>query len=76
VSQVVGFLKGKNAIQIARVYLGRRKNFSGQNFWVLGDILFLPWENVIRKTATYKEQGKRRSTSRSTPLVRGRTTFW
>lgn len=36
VSQVVGFLKGKSAIQIARVYLGRRKNFSGQNFWARG----------------------------------------
>jgi putative transposase len=36
VAQVVGFLKGKSAIQIARVYLGRRKNFSGQNFWARG----------------------------------------
>jgi putative transposase len=33
VAQVVGFLKVKSAIQIARVYLGRRKNSSGQNFW-------------------------------------------
>ena len=36
VSQVVGFLKGKSAIQIARVYLGKRKNFTGQNFWARG----------------------------------------
>jgi putative transposase len=36
VSQVVGFLKGKSAIQIARAYLGRRKNFSGRNFWARG----------------------------------------
>jgi len=36
VSQVVGFLKGKSAIQIARVYLGRRKNFTGQHFWARG----------------------------------------
>ena len=27
VSQVIGFIKGKSAIQIARVFLGRRKNF-------------------------------------------------
>ena len=33
VSQVGGFLKGKSAIQIARVYLGKRKNFTGQQFW-------------------------------------------
>ena len=29
VSQVVGFLKGKSAIAIARTYLGRRRNFTG-----------------------------------------------
>ena len=36
VSQVVGFLKGKSAIQIARVYLGKRKNFTGEHFWARG----------------------------------------
>ncbi len=36
VSQVVGFIKGKSAIYIARNYLGRRKNFSGQKFWARG----------------------------------------
>jgi putative transposase len=29
VAQVVWFLKGKSAIQIAWVYLGKRKNFTG-----------------------------------------------
>jgi REP-associated tyrosine transposase len=32
VSQVIGFLKGKSAIQIARNYLGHRRNFTGQKF--------------------------------------------
>ena len=36
VSQVVGFLKGKSAIHIARTYVGRRKNFTGQHFWARG----------------------------------------
>ena len=36
VSQVVGFIKGKSAIHIARVYMGRRKNFTGQRFWARG----------------------------------------
>ena len=36
VAQVVGFLKGKSAIHIARVYLGRRRNFVGQHFWARG----------------------------------------
>lgn len=36
VSQVMGFIKGKSAIAIARTYLGRRQNFTGQNFWARG----------------------------------------
>ncbi|GHU48778.1 hypothetical protein FACS1894200_06490 [Spirochaetia bacterium] len=33
VAQVVGYIKGKSAIAIARNFQGRRKNFVGQNFW-------------------------------------------
>ena len=36
VSQVVGFIKGKSAIQIARGYQGRTRNFVGQRFWARG----------------------------------------
>ena len=36
VSQVIGYLKGKSAIQIARTYMGRKKNFTGQHFWARG----------------------------------------
>ena len=36
VAQIVGFIKGKSAIQIARTFQGRKKNFVGQNFWVQG----------------------------------------
>ena len=36
VSQVVGFIKGKSAIHIARNFMGRRKNFTGQHFWARG----------------------------------------
>ena len=36
VSEIVGFLKGKSAISIARTYMGRRKNFTGQHFWARG----------------------------------------
>ena len=36
VAQVVGFIKGKSAIHIARTFVGRRKNFTGQNFWARG----------------------------------------
>ena len=36
VSQVVGYLKGKSAIHIARTYMGRRRNFTGEHFWARG----------------------------------------
>ena len=36
VSQVIGYLKGKSAIHIARTYTGRKKNFVGQHFWARG----------------------------------------
>lgn len=36
VSQVVGFIKGKSAIQIARNFQGRKKNFVGQHFRARG----------------------------------------
>ncbi|MFA6271442.1 MAG: IS200/IS605 family transposase [Candidatus Paceibacterota bacterium] len=32
VARVVGFIKGKSAIHIARVFQGRKKNFTGQSF--------------------------------------------
>jgi len=36
VAQVIGFLKGKSAIHIARAYAGRRRDFRGQHFWARG----------------------------------------
>jgi putative transposase len=36
VSNVVGYIKGKSAIQIARQFGGRRRNFTGENFWDRG----------------------------------------
>jgi putative transposase len=36
VSNVVGYIKGKSAIQIARKYGGRQRNFTGENFWARG----------------------------------------
>jgi putative transposase len=36
VSQVVGFIKGKSAIHLARVYGGKKRNYVGQHFWARG----------------------------------------
>ena len=36
VAQVVGFMKGKSAIHIARTFMGRERNFTGHHFWARG----------------------------------------
>ena len=36
VAQVIGYLKGKSAIHIARDFAGRPRNFVGQHFWARG----------------------------------------
>ena len=36
VAQVIGFIKGKSAIHIARTFGGRARNFTGENFWARG----------------------------------------
>ncbi len=36
VSNMVGFIKGKSAIQVARKFGGRERNFTGENFWASG----------------------------------------
>ena len=36
VANVVGYIKGKSAIQIARKYVGRQCNFTGESFWARG----------------------------------------
>ena len=36
VSSVVGYIKGKGAIHIARTYGERKRNFVGQHFWARG----------------------------------------
>jgi putative transposase len=36
VATVIGFLKGKSAMAIARPFGGRDRNFSGEHFWARG----------------------------------------
>ena len=36
VAQMVGYIKGKSAIHIARAYLGQKKNYNGMSFWARG----------------------------------------
>ena len=36
VAQVIGFLKGKSAIAIARQFGGKERSFTGEHFWARG----------------------------------------
>jgi len=62
VSQVIGYIKGKSAIQLARVYGERKKNFVGQHFWARG--LYVSTvgrdENAVRKYIREQEDEDKR----------------
>ena len=36
VSEVIGYMKGKSAIAVARQFGGRQRNFNGERFWARG----------------------------------------
>ena len=36
VSQVVGYIKGKSTIHVARTFFDHKRNFVGQHFWARG----------------------------------------
>jgi putative transposase len=58
VSQVVGYIKGKSAIHLARVYAGKQRNFVGQHFWARGYFVSTVGrdEGVIREYIRNQEQ--------------------
>ena len=58
VAQVVGYMKGKSAIHIARTYLGQRKNYSGMSFWARGYFVSTVGadEEVVRAYIREQEQ--------------------
>ena len=62
VSQVVGFIKGKSAIHIARVYSGRKRNYVGHSFWARGYFVSTVGrdEEVIRDYIRHQEAEDRR----------------
>ena len=62
VSEVIGFIKGKSAIHVARVYGERRRNFTGQHFWARGYFVSTVGrdETVIRAYIRRQEEEARR----------------
>src|ERR1041384_4811172 len=59
VSQVIGYIKGKSAIHLARVYGERKRNFIGQHFWARGYFVSTVGrdEDAIREYIRRQEKG-------------------
>ena len=62
VAQVVGYLKGKSAIHIARTYGGRLRNFVGEHFWARGYFVSTVGrdEEAVRRYIREQEAEERR----------------
>lgn len=62
VSHVVGFIKGKSAIHVARTFGDRKRNFVGQHFWARGYFVSTVGrdEEVIRQYIKNQEQEDKR----------------
>ena len=62
VAQVVGYLKGKSAIHIARTYGGRERNFVGEHFWARGYFVSTVGhdEEAVRRYIQTQEAEERR----------------
>ena len=58
VANVVGYIKGKSAIQIARTFGGRQRNFTGENFWARGYFVSTVGleENMVRAYIRNQEE--------------------
>jgi putative transposase len=56
VASVVGFLKGKSAIAIAREFAGKERNFTGEHFWARGYAVSTVGFNLEQVTAYIRAQ--------------------
>jgi len=62
VAEVMGFMKGKSAIHIARTFVGKRRNFVGQHFWARGYMVSTVGkdEAAVRKYIQEQEKADQR----------------
>ena len=62
VAELIGYIKGKSAIHMARVYGGRKQNFVGQHFWARGYFVSTVGrdETVIREYIRNQEKEDQR----------------
>ena len=72
VSSVVEFIKGKSAISIARNFMGRKRNFTGESFWARGYFVSTVGleEEVVREYIRRQEQEEQRLEQLNMPWER------
>ena len=58
VASVIGFIKGKSAIQIARRFRGKERNFTGEHFWARGYFVSTVGRDEVRVREYIKNQEK------------------
>ena len=58
VAEVIGYIKGKSAIAVARQFCGRQRNFNGERFWARGYAVSTVGceEEQIRASIKHQEQ--------------------
>lgn len=58
VAEVIGYIKGKSAIAVARQFGGRKRNFNGEKFWARGYAVSTVGfeEEQVRKYIRHQEQ--------------------
>ena len=58
VSHIVGYIKGKSAIAIARKFRGRQRNFNGEHFWARGYFVSTVGldEDMVREYIRHQEK--------------------
>ena len=58
VSHVVGYIKGKSAIAIARRFKGKQRNFNGEHFWARGYFVSTVGldEDMVREYIRHQEE--------------------
>jgi len=63
VSQVIGYIKGKSAIHVARTFMERKRNFVGQHFWARGYFVSTVGrdEAVVREYIRQQEREDKRA---------------
>ena len=59
VASVIGLIKGKSGMAIARQFGGRDRNFSGEHFWARGDVVSTVGFELEQVKASIRDQDSR-----------------